>query len=64
MPELYARNIENEGVGRCVCDFVSGMTDRYAIKKYKQFYIPSNYLDEQKDNFLYKLAEQNNLQAR
>ena len=40
MPELYARNIENEGVGRCVCDFVSGMTDRYAIETFKTLFVP------------------------
>jgi len=51
-------------IKRIAADYIAGMTDRYAIKKYKQFYIPSNYLDEQKDTFLYKLAEQNNLQAR
>jgi len=40
MPELYQRNIPEEGVPRCVCDFVSGMTDRYAIDLYKDLFIP------------------------
>ena len=40
MPEFYARNIETEGVGRCVCDFVSGMTDRYAIETFKTLFVP------------------------
>lgn len=40
MPELYRRNLEEEGVKRCVCDFVSGMTDRYAIETYKKLFIP------------------------
>ena len=40
MPELYRRNIENEGVERCVCDFVSGMTDRYAIETYQEIFVP------------------------
>ncbi len=40
MPELYFRNAENEGVERCVCDFISGMTDRYAIETYKKLFIP------------------------
>lgn len=40
MPELYRRNIEEEGVKRCVCDFISGMTDRYAIETYKELFIP------------------------
>lgn len=40
MPELYRRSIDAEGVGRCVCDFVSGMTDRYAIEKFNELFIP------------------------
>ena len=40
MPELYRRNVECEGVERCVCDFISGMTDRYAIETYKQLFLP------------------------
>ncbi len=40
MPELYQRNIETEGVARCVCDYVSGMTDRFAVDLYKDLFIP------------------------
>ena len=40
MPELYRRNMETESVERCVCDFISGMTDRYAIEVYSDLYIP------------------------
>ena len=40
MPALYVGNIEKEGVGRCVCDFLSGMTDRYAIETYNELYVP------------------------
>ncbi len=40
MPELYRRNCESESVERCVCDFLSGMTDRYAIEVYSGLYIP------------------------
>ena len=40
MPLLYRRNIDAEGVRRCVCDFISGMTDRYAIELYKKLFIP------------------------
>ena len=40
MPLLYRRNIEAEGVQRCVCDFIAGMTDRYAIELYKKLFIP------------------------
>ena len=40
MPELYRKNIEQEGVARCVCDFLSGMTDRYAIETYQDIFVP------------------------
>ncbi len=40
MPLLYRRNCEKEIVERCVCDFISGMTDRYAIEVYSDLYIP------------------------
>ncbi len=40
MPELYCRRIEEETVERCVCDFISGMTDRYAIETYKELKLP------------------------
>ncbi len=40
MPELYRRSIPEEGVARCVCDFISCMTDRYAIDTYTKIFIP------------------------
>ena len=40
MPPLYRGNIESDGTARCVCDFISGMTDRYAIDTYKELFIP------------------------
>ena len=41
MPQQYYKNIENEPVERCVCDFVSGMTDRYAIETYNSLFVPN-----------------------
>ncbi|MGM9683459.1 MAG: deoxyguanosinetriphosphate triphosphohydrolase [Eubacteriales bacterium] len=40
MPALYRRKCDSDGVERCVCDFISGMTDRYAIELYSELYIP------------------------
>ncbi len=40
MPQLYRGNCEGESVERCACDFISGMTDRYAIEVYSDLYIP------------------------
>lgn len=40
MPSLYRGNIERDGRDRCVCDFIAGMTDRYAIETYQRLFIP------------------------
>lgn len=40
MPRLYQSNVESEGIERCVCDFISGMTDRYAIEMYETLFVP------------------------
>ena len=40
MPAFFYQNCEKEGVGRCVCDYISGMTDRYAIDLFRKIYMP------------------------
>ena len=40
MPDLYYRNTKTVPVERCVCDFVGVMTDRYAIDRYTELFIP------------------------
>ena len=40
MPDFYYQRCQNEGIERTVCDFISGMTDRYVIDLYKELYIP------------------------
>ena len=40
MPKFYRERCEIEGVERCACDFVAGMTDRYAIDRYSELYVP------------------------
>ena len=51
-------------IKQIAADYIAGMTDRYAMKKYKQFFFPANHLQEEKDSFLYKLAKQNNLMEK
>ena len=43
MSPLYFNNIERDGLGRCVCDFISGMTDRYAIELYRDLFVPKTW---------------------
>jgi len=40
MPKLYVNNLETEPLDQCVCDYIAGMTDRYAIELYKDLYVP------------------------
>ena len=39
MPHYYQQMIDAEGLQRTVCDYISGMTDRYCLKKIEQFEI-------------------------
>ncbi len=45
MPKFYFDRVEGEGLGRTVCDYISAMTDRYAIDKYKEIFIPEVWRD-------------------
>ena len=40
LPPDYRRIADNEGVERAVCDYVSGMTDEYAVYQFDSIYIP------------------------
>ncbi len=40
MPDAYRLNLERDGARRCACDFIAGMTDRYAIHTYEKLFIP------------------------
>ena len=39
MPHYYQQMIAAEGLHRTVCDYISGMTDRYCLKQIEQFEI-------------------------
>ena len=41
LPGEYRVTVEKEGIPRAVADYISGMTDRYAINKFKRLFIPS-----------------------
>lgn len=41
MPGVYKEQLEYEPVKRCVCDYLSSMTDRYAINLFKELFIPN-----------------------
>lgn len=43
LPDDYYKMIDVEGVERVVLDYVAGMTDRYAVKKFQGIYIPASW---------------------
>ncbi len=42
IPEKYRRIVEETGddEGRIICDYISGMTDQYAVTKFSEFFLP------------------------
>ena len=40
LPEDFCAVIEREGRQRAACDYISGMTDGYAMEKYSELFIP------------------------
>ena len=49
MPELLPTEFNNmidaDGIHRVVCDYIAGMTDRYAVKTFTDIYIPASWRD-------------------
>ncbi len=43
MPEEFFLHVDNDGLERVVLDYVSGMTDRYAMSKFQEIYMPKNW---------------------
>ena len=46
MPSFFINIADKEGLPRAVCDYISGMTDRYAIDMFKKIYIPLSWKAE------------------
>ena len=40
MGSEFKKQLEHESVERVVCDYIAGMTDRYALNKYKDIFLP------------------------
>ncbi|MFH1888902.1 MAG: deoxyguanosinetriphosphate triphosphohydrolase [Candidatus Omnitrophota bacterium] len=40
LPQHIQKNIPSEGVRRVICDYIAGMTDRYALDEYKKLFDP------------------------
>jgi hypothetical protein len=45
-----------EKIVRVVTDYISGMTDRYAVERYKENFIPTGLKCSAREDYLFKLA--------
>ena len=43
MPFIYFKNTQHEPKERCVCDYLSSMTDRFAIERFRELYVPGSW---------------------
>ncbi|MEG0641769.1 MAG: deoxyguanosinetriphosphate triphosphohydrolase, partial [Clostridium sp.] len=41
MPKEFISNIGKWGIDTVVCDYIAGMTDRYAISEYLNIFVPT-----------------------
>lgn len=40
LPEEYSKHIDEDGIEKVACDYIACMTDRYALAKYEELFIP------------------------
>ncbi len=63
MPSDYIERGYIEGIERTVCDFLAGMTDRYAVQYFSQIFLPGAFARPQGafewDNFMPKSSRKN-----
>ena len=43
LPEIYAKNREEDGADVCIADYIAGMTDKFAVSKFEDLYIPHGW---------------------
>jgi len=55
--EMLKPVCEESKIERIVTDYISGMTDRYAVEKYKENFIPKGLQCGAKEDYLFKLAK-------
>jgi len=43
LPNEYLKMLDENERSRVVCDYIAGMTDRYAIRLFEEFFVPKSY---------------------
>lgn len=44
LPDEMSKMLGKNDIDRVVCDYIAGMTDRYAVKKFMDIFIPESYV--------------------
>lgn len=55
--EMLKPICDESKIERVVTDYISGMTDRYAVEKYQENFIPKGLQSGAKEDYLFKLAK-------
>lgn len=59
--KIYSKNYDELKAQQTVCDYISGMTDRYIVKKYMRNFVPKSMAAVDNDDFLFRFAKLNGL---
>lgn len=45
LPQEYLQMMDEKGIGKeqIICDYIAGMTDTYAVKKFQEYFIPESW---------------------
>ena len=45
LPKEYLRMMEEKNIGKeqIICDYIAGMTDTYAVKKFQEYFVPESW---------------------
>ena len=43
LPEFYIKRLEVDDKDTVLCDYISGMSDMYAVKTFSEHFIPKNW---------------------
>lgn len=43
LPADFIPQLDFDGISRVICDYIAGMTDKYAVAKYEEIFIPSGW---------------------
>lgn len=59
--EIYTKSSDTKKLQQTACDYISGMTDKYAVEKYMNIFIPRPIANINTDDYVFELAKQNGL---